>query len=158
MQFLPTGASQRDGSNLAEKPLQKVYMAHDLIWRSSHFDTSPIGYLYEENIKAGEANYRHYADPTGSRPLVSLFQEVRRDKTYILSAYSVGDSISAKCLLNRVPFHSFKEVIKPIVKLDFLPCSKSEKNGTERNIFKEINLNQGNKHEVKNPMRGLSSK
>lgn len=89
---LITGINGQDGSYLAELLLEKGYMVHGVIRRSSTFNTERIEHLYidvllkdlheKQNIKL------HYGDMTDGSNLIRLVQELQPDEIYNLAAQS----------------------------------------------------------------------
>ncbi|WP_425423045.1 GDP-mannose 4,6-dehydratase [Phaeodactylibacter xiamenensis] len=89
---LITGVNGQDGSFLAELLLDKGYLVHGIIRRSSTFNTERIEHLYiEELIKDSKKKRRitlHYGDITDSTNLVRLVQQIKPDEIYNLAAQS----------------------------------------------------------------------
>ncbi|MDO7172721.1 GDP-mannose 4,6-dehydratase [Mariniflexile sp. AS56] len=89
---LITGVNGQDGSYLAEFLLDKGYIVHGIIRRSSTFNTERIEHLYidkvlkdihkKQNIKL------HYGDMTDGSNLIRLVQEIQPDEIYNLAAQS----------------------------------------------------------------------
>ncbi|WP_044399008.1 GDP-mannose 4,6-dehydratase [Lacinutrix sp. Hel_I_90] len=89
---LITGINGQDGSYLAELLLEKNYMVHGIIRRSSTFNTERIEHLYidtllkdlhkKQNIKL------HYGDMTDATNLIRLVKEIQPDEIYNLAAQS----------------------------------------------------------------------
>ncbi len=89
---LITGINGQDGSYLAELLIEKGYMVHGIIRRSSTFNTERIEHLYidtllkdlheKQNIKL------HYGDMTDGSNLIRLVQELQPDEIYNLAAQS----------------------------------------------------------------------
>jgi GDPmannose 4,6-dehydratase len=89
---LITGINGQDGSYLAELLLEKGYMVHGIIRRSSTFNTERIEHLYidtvlkdihkKQNIKL------HYGDMTDGSNLIRLVKEIMPDEIYNLAAQS----------------------------------------------------------------------
>ena len=85
---LITGITGQDGSYLAELLLQKGYIVHGLIRRSSSFNTSRIDHLYEDPHTNGVRFFLHYGDISDSTSLIRLIEETRPDEVYHLAAQS----------------------------------------------------------------------
>ncbi len=87
-----TGINGQDGSFLAELLLQKGYMVHGMIRRSSYFNTGRIEHLYmDELIKDSHSRSNiklHYGDLTDSTNVIRLIQEIQPDEIYNLAAQS----------------------------------------------------------------------
>jgi GDPmannose 4,6-dehydratase len=84
---LITGITGQDGSYLAELLLEKGYLVHGLVRRSSSFSTGRIDHLYRdahENPKL----LLHYGDLTDGQALTNLVQEIEPDEIYNLGAQS----------------------------------------------------------------------
>lgn len=80
---LITGITGQDGSYLAELLLEKNYMVHGIIRRSSSFNTARIEHLYEnKNLKL------HYGDMTDGTNLMAIIVECQPDEIYNLAAQS----------------------------------------------------------------------
>jgi len=78
---LITGITGQDGSYLAELLLEKDYVVHGIIRRSSSFNTGRIDHIFDKvNL--------HYGDLVDSSNLVSIMAKVRPDEVYNLGAQS----------------------------------------------------------------------
>ena len=84
---LITGITGQDGSYLAELLLEKGYMVHGLIRRSSYDNTSRIAHLYNENNKNKQLKL-HYGDLTDSTNILRIIKELKPDEIYNLGAQS----------------------------------------------------------------------
>ena len=84
---LITGITGQDGSYLTELLLEKGYMVHGLIRRSSYDNTSRIAHLYNEN-KANKQLHLHYGDLTDSTNILRIIQQTKPDEIYNLGAQS----------------------------------------------------------------------
>lgn len=84
---LITGITGQDGSYLAELLLDKGYVVHGIIRRSSSFNTGRVEHLYyNKNLKL------HYGDMTDGTNLMSILAEARpaqamRLKNYLFSSF-----------------------------------------------------------------------
>lgn len=89
---LITGITGQDGSYLAEYLLEKGYVVHGILRRSSSFNTSRIEHLYmDELIKDLHSDRKvklHYGDLTDSTGLIRLVKEIEPDEIYNLGAQS----------------------------------------------------------------------
>lgn len=89
---LITGITGQDGSYLTEFLLEKGYIVHGIIRRSSTFNTQRIEHLYlEESIKdihRKQNFFIHYGDLTDSLNIVRLIQKTKPDEIYNLAAQS----------------------------------------------------------------------
>ena len=80
---LITGISGQDGSYLAELLLEKGYMVHGIIRRSSSINTRRIDHIYHnDNLKL------HYGDITDSLSLTDIIKRTQPDEIYNLAAQS----------------------------------------------------------------------
>ena len=89
---LITGITGQDGSFLAELLLEKGYVVHGIIRRSSSFNTSRIEHLYFDELLRDMKRKRrislHYGDMTDSTNLIRLVREINPDEIYNLAAMS----------------------------------------------------------------------
>ena len=89
---LITGINGQDGSYLAELLLEKGYVVHGIIRRSSTFNTERIEHLYIESLIKDLHNKQqiklHYGDMTDSTNLIRLVQQIKPDEIYNLAAQS----------------------------------------------------------------------
>eukprot|EP00045_Choanoeca_perplexa_P004165 m.35904 g.35904 ORF g.35904 m.35904 type:complete len:364 (+) comp12429_c0_seq4:41-1132(+) len=86
---LITGITGQDGSYLAELLIEKGYVVHGIIRRSSSFNTGRIAHLFA-NTKTHEQKNMilHYGDLTDSTNLVKIINEVQPTEVYNLGAMS----------------------------------------------------------------------
>jgi GDPmannose 4,6-dehydratase len=75
------GATGQDGSYLCELLLSKGYETHGVIRRSSSFNTGRIDHIFDQL-------HLHYGDVTDPVSVYNIFEKVRPDETYNLSAQS----------------------------------------------------------------------
>lgn len=92
---LVTGITGQDGSYLAEFLLNKGYIVHGVIRRSSSFNTGRIEHLFhgretkeESPFTFAERFFLHYGDLADSSNLNSLVSTIRPDEIYNLAAQS----------------------------------------------------------------------
>lgn len=85
---LITGITGQDGSYLAELLLEKGYLVHGLIRRTSSFNTSRINHLYQDQHEPDPRLILHYADLTDGSRLVTLLDRIQPDEVYNLAAQS----------------------------------------------------------------------
>lgn len=78
---LITGITGQDGSYLAELLLEKEYVVHGIIRRSSSFNTARIDHIFEKL-------HLHYGDMVDSSNLAAIMAKVRPDEVYNLAAQS----------------------------------------------------------------------
>jgi GDPmannose 4,6-dehydratase len=84
------GITGQDGSFLSELLLSKGYEVHGIIRRASHFNTSRIDHLYQEN-EQGDTPPRfflHYGDLTDASSLRHVIEKVGPQEVYNLAAQS----------------------------------------------------------------------
>ncbi len=84
---LITGITGQDGSYLAELLLEKGYLVHGLVRRSSSFSTGRIDHLYQD-VHEKPSLLLHYGDLTDGQALTNLMQELEPDEVYNLGAQS----------------------------------------------------------------------
>ena len=85
---LITGITGQDGSYLAEQLLDKGYVVHGLIRRSSTFNTSRIDHLYLDPHDPDARLFLHYGDLTDGSRLVTLLERIGPEEVYHLGAQS----------------------------------------------------------------------
>ncbi|MDP4282034.1 MAG: GDP-mannose 4,6-dehydratase [Bacteroidota bacterium] len=85
---LITGITGQDGSYLAELLLQKDYIVHGIIRRSSSFNTFRIDHLYNQPGLLNNRFFLHYGDLTDSSNLNRVVEKVHPDEIYNLGAQS----------------------------------------------------------------------
>lgn len=98
MVALITGITGQDGSYLAELLLEKGYVVHGIIRRSSSFNTGRIQHLFaggagrktkkQSAHTFGDRLFLHYGDMTDSSNLCSIIAKTRPDEIYNLAAQS----------------------------------------------------------------------
>lgn len=84
---LITGITGQDGSYLAELLLDKGYMVHGVVRRSSSFSTGRIDHLYHD-VHEKPRLLLHYGDLTDGQALTNLVLDVQPDEIYNLGAQS----------------------------------------------------------------------
>lgn len=85
---LITGITGQDGSYLAELLLDKGYIVHGLIRRSSTFNTSRIDHLYQDRHNPDARLFLHHGDLTDGSRLTTLMEKVAPHEVYNLAAQS----------------------------------------------------------------------
>jgi GDPmannose 4,6-dehydratase len=85
---LITGITGQDGSYLAELLLEKDYVVHGIIRRSSSFNTGRIDHLYNNSEVSGKRFFLHYGDVTDTSNLNRLLEKTEPDEIYNLAAQS----------------------------------------------------------------------
>jgi len=83
---LITGITGQDGSYLAELLLEKNYIVHGIVRRSSNTNTNRIGHLLEKN--ENKSVFLHYGDLTHSSNIIRIIKEILPDEIYNLGAQS----------------------------------------------------------------------
>ncbi|KXS14355.1 GDP-D-mannose 4,6-dehydratase [Gonapodya prolifera JEL478] len=84
---LVTGITGQDGSYLTELLLEKGYVVHGIIRRSSSFNTGRIEHLYADPHSKPKM-ILHYGDLTDSTNLVNIISQVQPSEVYNLGAQS----------------------------------------------------------------------
>lgn len=85
---LITGITGQDGSYLAELLLDKGYLVHGLVRRSSSFNRQRIDHLRDYEHADGGALRLHYGDLSDSSSLNRLLEKTHPDEIYNLAAQS----------------------------------------------------------------------
>ncbi|MFA7360710.1 MAG: GDP-mannose 4,6-dehydratase [Candidatus Kapaibacterium sp.] len=85
---LITGITGQDGSYLAELLLQKGYVVHGIIRRSSSFNTGRIDHLYSDKTILDKKLFLHYGDVTDTSNLNRLLEKTQPEEIYNLAAQS----------------------------------------------------------------------
>ena len=89
---LNSGISGQDGSKKTEFLIDKGYVVHGILRRSSSFNTGRIEHLYLDewvrDMKKSRLINLHWGDMTDSSSLIRIIQAVRPDEIYNLAAQS----------------------------------------------------------------------
>ncbi len=85
---LITGITGQDGSYLTEFLIEKGYVVHGIIRRSSSFNTGRIDHLFNNPDIYGKQLFLHYGDLTDSSNLNRLLEKTEPDEIYNLGAQS----------------------------------------------------------------------
>ena len=85
---LITGITGQDGSYLAELLLEKGYIVHGLVRRSSSFNTFRIEHLFNNVKLKGKNFFTHYSDLSDSANLCKLILQIKPTEVYNLAAQS----------------------------------------------------------------------
>ena len=85
---LITGITGQDGSYLAELLLQKGYVVHGIVRRSSSFNTERIEHLYRDPHDTGTRLFLHYGDLVDGTGIREVLTRVQPDEVYNLGAQS----------------------------------------------------------------------
>ena len=85
---LITGITGQDGSYLAELLLQKGYLVHGLVRRSSSMNRWRIDHFVKDENIYGKSLFLHYADLSDDASLRRIFSKVNPDEVYHLAGQS----------------------------------------------------------------------
>ncbi|MBI88616.1 MAG: GDP-mannose 4,6-dehydratase [Candidatus Marinimicrobia bacterium] len=85
---LVSGITGQDGSYLAELLIEKGYIVHGIIRRSSSFNTFRIDHLYKDKDILNENLFLHYGDLNDSSNLNRMVEKVQPKEIYNLGAQS----------------------------------------------------------------------
>lgn len=85
---LITGITGQDGSYLAELLLDKGYIVHGIIRRSSSFNTGRITHLFQDPHTENQKFFLHYGDLIDASRLSQLIYTIAPDEVYNLAAQS----------------------------------------------------------------------
>src|SRR3972149_1250589 len=85
---LVTGITGQDGSYLAEFLLERGYVVHGIIRRSSSFNTGRIDHLFNDSAIYGTRMFLHYGDVVDTSNLNRLLEKIQPDEIYNLAAQS----------------------------------------------------------------------
>ena len=85
---LITGITGQDGSYLAELLLEKGYIVHGILRRSSSFNTGRIDHIYQEVQDKQRSLYLHYGDLSDGSNISRVIERVQPDEIYNLGAQS----------------------------------------------------------------------
>ena len=85
---LISGITGQDGSYLAEFLIDKGYIVHGIIRRSSSFNTERVDHIYQDPHIENRNLILHYGDLTDSSNLTRILKNVMPDEVYNLGAQS----------------------------------------------------------------------
>ena len=85
---LITGITGQDGSYLAEFLLEKGYVVHGIIRRSSSFNTGRINHIFQDPHEPDKKLILHYGDLSDSSNISRIIESVQPDEIYHLGAQS----------------------------------------------------------------------
>lgn len=85
---LITGITGQDGSYLTELLLEKGYVVHGIIRRSSSFNTGRIDHIYKDRHDSAVKLFLHYGDLCDATNLITIIANVRPTEIYNLGAMS----------------------------------------------------------------------
>ncbi|MEL6441281.1 MAG: GDP-mannose 4,6-dehydratase [Cyanobacteria bacterium J06621_8] len=83
-----TGITGQDGSYLSEFLLEKGYVVHGIIRRTSTFNTDRIDHIYQDSHSPEARLFLHYGDLTDGTTLRRILEEVKPREIYNLGAQS----------------------------------------------------------------------
>lgn len=83
-----TGINGMDGSYLTEFLLDKGYIVHGMIRRSSSINTKRLNHLYQDSHEDEVKLFLHYGDLSDSSCIRALMQTIQPDEIYNLAAMS----------------------------------------------------------------------
>jgi GDPmannose 4,6-dehydratase len=83
-----TGITGQDGSYLAEFLLEKGYIVHGLVRRSSSFNTSRINHIFQDPHEENLNIFLHYGDLTDATCITNLIHTIQPTEIYNLAAQS----------------------------------------------------------------------
>jgi len=116
---LVTGITGQDGSYLAEFLLNKGYMVHGIIRRSSSVTTTRIEALYQDRHAQGARLILHYGDLLDGNSLHKLLAQIRPDEIYNLAAQShVQVSFETPCYTSQVDGFGVQLLLESLRALD----------------------------------------
>eukprot|EP00934_Nitzschia_sp_Nitz4_P006738 Nitzschia sp. Nitz4//scaffold48_size128905//110839//112177//NITZ4_003620-RA/size128905-processed-gene-0.123-mRNA-1//-1//CDS//3329553042//6728//frame0 len=85
---LITGITGQDGSYLAELLLEKGYVVHGIVRRSSCFNTGRIDHIYRDRHETGVKLFLHYGDLCDATNLITIISSIKPTEIYNLGAMS----------------------------------------------------------------------
>ncbi len=85
---LVTGITGQDGAYLARLLLEKGYVVHGIMRRSSSFNTGRIEDIYQDPHVEHQRLILHHGDLTDATNLIRIVQEAQPDEIYNLAAQS----------------------------------------------------------------------
>jgi GDPmannose 4,6-dehydratase len=88
MTALITGITGQDGSYLAELLLEKGYVVHGIVRRTSNLLRSRIEHLRRDDKIYGHKFFLHYGDLSDGTTLRRIFRDVQPDQVYHLAGQS----------------------------------------------------------------------
>ncbi len=119
------GITGQDGSYLSEFLLNKNYIVHGVIRRSSSFNTNRINHLYQDPHTKSRKFILHYGDITDAISVSSLIKKIQPQEIYNLAAqshvavsfevpeYTANvDAIGALRILEAIRFHKLEKKTK----------------------------------------------
>ena len=135
------GVTGQDGSYLAEFLLNKNYIVHGVVRRSSSFNTGRIDHLYQDPHEKNRKLILHYGDITDAISVSTLLKEIRPNEIYNLAAQSHvavsfevpeytanADALGALRILEAIKFHKLQKITK------FYQAGTSEMFGKVREV------------------------
>ncbi|HUP62628.1 MAG TPA: GDP-mannose 4,6-dehydratase [Thermoanaerobaculia bacterium] len=119
---LITGITGQDGSYLAELLLEKNYVVHGVIRRSSSFNTERIDHLYQDPHEPERRLMLHYGDMNDASSLNRIMRIAQPDEIYNLAAQShVKVSFDTPEYTSEIVALGALRLLEAIRELDFRP-------------------------------------
>lgn len=123
---LITGITGQDGSYLAELLLEKDYVVHGVVQRTSLLQWSRLSDLYNDPNIYNKRLFLHYADLDDPTTLRRVVLKAGPDEIYHLAGQShVGLSFEipeSTCELTAMGTLRILEIVRDLRKPRFLPC------------------------------------
>lgn len=146
-----TGITGQDGSYLAEILLEKNYIVHGTVRRSSSINTSRIDHLISQHLKTGRFNL-HYSDLLDATSVINLINMIQPDEIYNLGAQShVAVSFKNPMYSTQTGTTGIVPLLECIKNLDkeikFYQASSSEMYGGKSNL----SLNENSEFDPRSP-------
>jgi len=128
---LITGITGQDGSYLAELLLEKNYIVHGIVRRTSSLERSRLKDVYEDHTIYNRRLFLHYADLEDNTALRRILQRVQPDELYHLAGQShVGLSFEipeTTCELTAMATLRLLEILRDLPRIPkLLHASSSE--------------------------------
>ncbi len=154
---LITGVTGQDGSYLAEFLLNKGYIVHGIIRRSSSFNTKRLENIYKDTEIKHRRFFLHYGDLTDYISMASIIKKYKPTEIYNLAAQShvkvSFDMPYYTTMTNSIGTLNILEIIKTLgIKTKFYQASTSELYGnnksklSEKTPFKPVSPYAASKH------------
>lgn len=100
---LVTGITGQDGSYLAELLLEKGYVVHGIVRRSSSFNTGRIEHMYRDKHSRAVRLFLEYGDLTDSSNLCEIIARIKPHEIYNLAAQSHVKVRTCRCSISGLP-------------------------------------------------------
>ena len=119
------GVTGQDGSYLSEFLINKGYIVHGVIRRSSSINTKRVDHIYQDPHKSNRNFILHYGDVTDSTSVSKIISSVKPNEIYNLAAQSHvsvsfevpeytanADALGALRILESIKFHKLEKITK----------------------------------------------